>query len=71
MPEAGGARLGQLEAVTLVVSEAAQVDRLALPRLDLHPEDVGEEPETALGIGRQELGVSDVRDVAATRFGQR
>ena len=63
MAEAGQLGLGQLEAVALVVAPAAQVYRLALALLDLHPEQVDEEPQALLGERRQQLGVADVREV--------
>ena len=55
--------LGQLEAVALVVAPAAQVHRLTLSLLDLHPEQVDEEPQALLGKWGQQLGVADVRKV--------
>ena len=61
--EPGLGRLGQLQAVALVVAPAAQVDRLAFPCLLLHPEDVGEEPKRALGLGGEQLGVADAGDL--------
>ena len=61
--EAGAVGLGQLEAVALVVAPAAQEDRLALARLDLHAEHVLEEAQARLGLRREQLGVADVRDV--------
>ncbi len=57
-------RLGQLQAVAGVVAEAAQEDRLALARLDLHPEHVDEEAQALLRGRRQQLGVADVGKVA-------
>ena len=63
MAEAGQLGLGQLEAVALVVAPAAQVDGLALARLDLHPEHVDEEAQALVGQRRQQLGVADVREV--------
>jgi hypothetical protein len=60
---ARGVGLGELQAIALVVAPAAQENRLPLARLDLHPEDVDEEAQALLGLGRQQLGVADVRDL--------
>ncbi len=56
-------RLGQLQAVAEVVAPAAQVDGLALARLDLHAEDVDEEREALLRLRRQQLRVPDASEV--------
>ena len=56
-------RLGQLQAVAQVVAPAAQVDRLPLARLLLHPEHVDEEAQALLRLRREQLGVADAGDV--------
>src|SRR5205085_7874029 len=61
------ARLGQLEAVRLVVAPAAQEDGAVLLGLDLHAEDVDEEAQRLLALRRQQLHRSEVRDVGHTR----
>ena len=63
VPEAGPLRLGQLEAVALVVAPAAQEDRLALARLHLHAEHLLEEAQALVGLGGEQLGVADVGEV--------
>ena len=61
--EPGLRRLGELEAVALVVAPAAQEDRLALARLLLHAEHVDEEAQALLGLRGEQLGVADVGEV--------
>ena len=56
-------RLGQLQAVAEVVAPAAQVDRLPVARLLLHPEHVDEEAQALVGLRREQLGVADAGDV--------
>ncbi len=65
--DAGPSRLGQLEAVAPVVSPSAQVRRRPVLRLDLHAEDVDEEPEALLRRRREKLGVVDVREIGRSR----
>ena len=62
-PSPGSLALGQLQAVGLVVAPAAQVHRLALAVLDLHPEQLDEEAQALLRERRQQLGVADVGEV--------
>ena len=64
VPEPRLGRLGQLEAVALVVAVPAEEDRLALGRLLLHSQRLDEEAEAALRLRCQKLGVADVREVA-------
>jgi hypothetical protein len=61
--ETGGLRLGQLQAVAQVVAPAAQVDRLPLARLLLHPEHVDEEAQALLRGRREQLGMPDPGDL--------
>jgi hypothetical protein len=61
--QAGALRLGQLEAVALIVAPAAQEHGLPLARLDLHPEHLLEEAQALVRLGREQLGVADVGDV--------
>src|SRR3954468_4474785 len=62
--EAGRRRLGELEAVALVVAPAAQVRRPAFLALDLHAHHVDEEPQARLRLRGQELDRPEVRDLA-------
>src|SRR5262249_36772269 len=57
-------RLGELQAVARVVAPAAQEDGLALPRLDLHPEEVDEEGQALVGKRCEQLRVPDVHEIA-------
>ena len=59
----GQPRLGQLQAVGLVLAPAAQEYRLALAVLDLHTEQVDEEAQAVVGGRGEELGVGNVGDV--------
>ena len=54
-------RLGQLEAVALVVAVAAQEHRAALLGLALHAEHLLEEPQALGAFGRQQLDMPEVR----------
>jgi hypothetical protein len=65
MGRAGRPRGGELQAVELVVVEAAQIDRIALAPAFRHPENVGEEGEARLRPVGQELDMREVRDVEA------
>ncbi len=68
MAEARKRGLGQLEAVALIVAPAAQVHRLVLARLDLHPEQLDEEAQALVRERREQLRVADVGEVV-DRFG--
>src|SRR5262249_38275296 len=63
--DAGRRRRGQLQRRDLVVAEAAEVDRVALPRRALHSEDLAEVVEALLGLGRQDLDVREMRQIEA------
>ena len=56
--------LGQLQAVALGLAPAAQEHRLAVAVLDLHPEQLDEEPLAGGRERGQQLGVVDVGEVA-------
>src|SRR5262249_19722129 len=55
--------LGQLQAVALIVAPTAQVHGLPFARLDLHPEQLDEEPQAVVRERRQQLGMADVGEV--------
>jgi hypothetical protein len=71
VPEAGPVRLGQLEAVALVVAPAAQEDGLPIARLDLHAEHLLEEAQAVVRLGGEQLGVADVGKVVDHRSSTR
>ncbi len=55
---------GQLQRRTLVVAEAAQVDRVAALAGNLHAEDLSEVRQALVGPRRQQLDMREVREVA-------
>src|SRR3954453_20586534 len=64
VPDARLRRGGQLERRALVVTEAAQVERVSALARDLHAEELAEVEEALLRLGCEQLDVREMRDVA-------